>query len=69
MGYNWRYMELHGFTGSSGLCNSHIFCYHVKGAIMYGVFRNLHDMFCRVHNMYPHTITLCHVLSIYVVLM
>jgi hypothetical protein len=25
-------MELHGFTGSSGLCNSHIFCYHVKTA-------------------------------------
>jgi hypothetical protein len=23
---------------------------------MYGVFRTLHDMFRRVHNMYPHTI-------------
>jgi hypothetical protein len=27
-----------------------------KGAIMYGVFRTLHDTFRRVHNMYPHTI-------------
>jgi hypothetical protein len=23
---------------------------------MFGFFRTLHDMFCRVHNMYPHTI-------------
>jgi hypothetical protein len=28
----------------------------VKGAIMYEFFRNLQDMFRRVHNMYPHTI-------------
>jgi hypothetical protein len=32
-------------------------CYqNYKGPIMYGVFRTLHDMFRRVHNMYPHTI-------------
>jgi hypothetical protein len=36
---------------------------------MYRVFRTLHDMFRRVHNMYPHTIIYfvsCTLLSIYV---
>jgi hypothetical protein len=28
----------------------------LMGAIMCGFFRTLHDMFRRVHNMYPHTI-------------
>jgi hypothetical protein len=33
------YMELHGITGSSGFCNSHIFSCHVKPDVLLHVSR------------------------------